>query len=77
MYQYLCPCLSIYIYTVACHKGGGGGGEVRGIWKDVTSRSTFQNRIISMQKYFRKNFPIAVLSANQDSLNKQLSFFLV
>ena len=24
MYQYLCPCLSIYIYTVACHKGGGG-----------------------------------------------------
>ena len=58
-------------------KGAGGGGEVRGMWKDVTSRSTFQNRIISMQKYFRKNFPIAVLSANQDSLNKQLSFFLV
>ena len=50
----LSPYLSIYIYTVACREGGGGGGEVRGMWKDVTLPSTFQSRIRFIENIFGK-----------------------
>ena len=48
IYLYLCPPLS----KVTCRDRGEGG--LRGVWKNVTSSSTFQDRIRSMRNIVGK-----------------------
>ena len=56
MYQYLCPCLSIYIYTVACHKGGGGGGGGGGDVERCYNPFHFSEPYHIYAKIFSKKF---------------------
>ena len=69
--------LSIYIYTVACREGGrGGGGEVWGMWKDVTPPSTFQNRIRFMQNIFGKTSQLSFFRAVETHPTSSCHLFL-
>ena len=67
--------LSTYIQWRAVKEGGGGGWGAGNIKRCYTPFH-FSEPYQIYAKYFRKNFPIAVLSVNRDSPKKQLSFFL-
>ena len=69
--------LSIYIYTVACRVGGRGtGGEVQGMWKDVSRPSTFQNSIRFMQNIFGKISQLPLFRSIKNHPTSSCHFFL-
>ena len=72
----LSPSLYLHIYSGVPWRRVGGGGWGAGNIKRCYTPFHFSEPYQIYAKYFRKNFPIAVLSVNRDSPKKQLSFFL-
>ena len=67
------PSFFLHIYSgVPWRRGEWGAEDVGRCYTTFHFSEPYQ----IYAKYFRKNFPIAVLSVNRDSPKKQLSFFL-
>ena len=75
MYQYLCPPLSIYIYTVACREGEGGGGWGLGDVERCYTPFHFSEPYQIYAKIFSEKFPNCH-SFGQSRLTSSCHFFL-
>ena len=66
--------LSTYIQWRAVKEGG--GGEVQGMWKDVSHPSTFQNSIRFMQNIFGKISQLPFFRSIENHPTSSCHFFL-